>query len=272
MSHDVDPSPDPAPPESADHLEQRISALRTEVRRAVGRGDRAAARVLRAELRRLEQAWDTAVMAPAAPEPEPTRLIPVRDQVHHALTLLGVPAAPKLIQSVHEAFYSGPLNAGQLTSLRRDEERSFRSGPHTRPFYLCAALTSDLLAPARGLLAVSTWPAPTRMVGPLSPRVDFLTAAVRVTEHLERLDAEPGPAARRLLWRFAAGIPRATGVQGTVDLSAVRAAAHAELDVHREADAAHRAEAAERAGRQLDPVAQLFGARLQNTRAMGVGS
>ncbi|GAB2867454.1 hypothetical protein GCM10022221_80340 [Actinocorallia aurea] len=272
MSHDA-PSPDPSAGDSADHIEQRIAALRTDVRRAVGRGDRAAARVLRAELRRLEQAWDTAVMAPSVAAPaETARLIPVRDQVHHALTLLGVPAAPKLIQSVHEAFYAGPLNAGQLTSLRRDEERSFRSGPHTRPFYLCAALTSDLLAPARGLLAVSTWPAATRMVGPLSPRVDFLTAAVRVTEHLERLDAEPGPAARRLLWRFSAGIPRAAGVQGTVDLSAVRAAAHAELDVHRDADAAHRAEAAERAARQLEPVAQLFGARLQNTRALGIGS
>ncbi|MCD0448793.1 hypothetical protein LO762_06225 [Actinocorallia sp. API 0066] len=264
------PPAEAAEPESADLLEQRIAALRAEVRRAVGRGDRAGARVLRAELRRLEHAWDTAVMAPAAPAPQ--RMIPVRDQVHHALTLLGVPAAPKLILGVHEAFFSGALGSGQLTSLRRDEERSFRSGPHTRPFYLCAALTSDLLAPARGLLAVSTWPAATRMVGPLSPRVDFLTAAVRVTEQLERLDAEPGPAARRLLWRFAAGIPRATGAQGTVDLSAVRAAAHAELDVHRDADAEHRAEAAERAARQLDPVAQLFGARLQNTRALGLGS
>ncbi|WP_460363827.1 hypothetical protein, partial [Actinocorallia lasiicapitis] len=202
-------------PDSPDLLEQRIAELRSQVRRAVADGDRSVARQLRAELRRTEQAWDAAVMEPA--EPAAPRVIPVRDQVHHALNLLGVPAAPKLILAVHEAFFSGPLAAAQLTSLRRDEERSYRSAPGSRPFYLCAALTADLLAPARGLLAVSTWGLPVRMVGPLSPRVDFLTAAVRVTEQLERLDAEPNAAAKRLLWRFAAGIPRATGAQGTVE-------------------------------------------------------
>lgn len=257
-------------PDSPDLLEEQIAELRSEVRRAVSSGDRSRARELRAELRRIEQAWDTAVMAPSAPE-QP-RVIPVRDQVHHALNLLGVPSAPKLILGVHEAFFSGPLASSQLTSLRRDEERSFRAAPQTRPFYLCAALTADLLAPARGLLAVSTWPLPTRMIGPLSPRVDFLTAALRVTEHLERLDAEPGPGARRLLWRFAAGIPRATGPQGSVEISGVRAAAHAELDVHKAADAGYRDQAAERAARQLDPATQLFGARFQGARALGTSS
>ncbi|GAA2726866.1 hypothetical protein [Actinocorallia aurantiaca] len=252
--------------DSPDQLERRISELRTRVRRAVAEGDRSLARELRAELRRTERLWDSAVMVPAASEP--ARVIPVREQVHHALNLLGVPAAPKLILGVHEAFFSGELASGQLTSLRRDEERSFRSGPHARPYYLCAALTADLLAPARGLLALSTWPAARRMVGPLSPRVDFLTSALRVTEHLERLDAEPGPAARRLLWRFAAGIPRATGPRGAVEPSGVRAAAHAELDVHLAADTACRQEAAERAAR-LDPVTRLFGARLQGARALG---
>ncbi|GAA3211460.1 hypothetical protein [Actinocorallia longicatena] len=254
-------------PDSPDLLEQRISDLRSDVRRAVADGDRMRARELRAELRRTEQAWDAAVMAPAVPEQ--ARVIPVRDQVHHALTLLGVPAAPKLILSVHEAFFTGELASSQLTSLRRDEERSFRSAPNTRPFYLCAALTADLLAPARGLLTVSTWALSTRVVGPLSPRVDFLTAALRVTEQLERLDAEPNAAAKRLLWRFAAGIPRATGPHGAVEVSGVRAAAHAELDVHLTDDTAFREQAADRAARQLDLPTQLFGARLSSARATG---
>ncbi|MEO5876228.1 MAG: hypothetical protein ABIQ26_14615 [Streptosporangiaceae bacterium] len=256
--------------DSPDLLEQRIATLRTEVRLAVAGGDRGRARELRAELRRIEQAWDTAVMAPATPEAP--RVIPVRDQVHHALNLLGVPSAPKLILGVHEAFFSGELAASQLTSLRRDEERSFRTAPYARPFYLCAGLTADLLAPARGLLAVSTWPLPTRMIGPLSPRTDFLTAAISVAEHLERLDTEPGPAARRLLWRFAAGIPRATGPHGSVEASAVRAAAHAELDVHLAADTVFRREAAQRADQQLDTPTQLFGARLQGARVSGTST
>ena len=96
-------------------------------------------------------------------------LLPLREQVHQALTLLGAPAAPKLIIAVHEAFHVGELAPARLTSLRRDEERSFRSAPHSRPYYLCSALTADLLAPARGLLAVSTWPMATRVIGPLSP-------------------------------------------------------------------------------------------------------
>jgi hypothetical protein len=261
--------------DSPDLLEQRIADLRLEVRKAVAGGDRGKARELRAELRRIEQAWDAAVMAPAVSEPP--RVVPVRDQVHHALNLLGVPSAPKLILGVHEAFFSsgsgaGELAASQLTSLRRDEERSFRSAPYSRPFYLCAGLTADLLAPARGLLAVSTWPLATRMIGPLSPRTDFLSAAISVAEHLERLDAEPNPAARRLLWRFAAGIPRATGPHGSVEASAVRAAAHAELDVHLAADTAFRREAAQRADQQLDTPTQLFGARLQGARVSGTNT
>jgi hypothetical protein len=84
--------------------------------------------------------------------------------VHQALTLLGVPAAYRLITAVHDAFFGSVLPGARLTSLRRDEERSFRTMPHARPYYLCAALISDLLAPARGLLAVSTWPMERRQV------------------------------------------------------------------------------------------------------------
>ncbi|XHM65369.1 hypothetical protein ACE6JH_00050 [Streptomyces nigra] len=50
--------------------------------------------------------------------------------------LLGTPAAPKLIVGVHEAFFPGELSASKLSSLRRDEERSYRSSPGARPYYL----------------------------------------------------------------------------------------------------------------------------------------
>ena len=274
-----------------DELETRITELRAAVRRAMAGGDRREARELRAELRRTEQAWDDAVLgeggAPAGrregadgsgserkgPEGrEPgggqRGLLPVREQVHQALTLLGAPAAPKLIGSVYAAFFPGEIPGSRLTSLRRDEERSFRTAPYARPYYLCAALTADLLAPARGLLTVSTWPLERRIVGPLSPRTDFLTSACRLAERAGRGD--PGPGVQRLLWRFASNIPGAVaGTVGTVDPAVLAEAARAELDVHRDTDRRGRESAAGRARTRLDDAELLFGSRLRALRASG---
>nr|WP_205862902.1 hypothetical protein [Planosporangium thailandense] len=235
--------------------------MRVAVRQAVLAGDRAQATALRAELRRAEREWDDALDEFADQTPVPP-LLPIRDQVHNALTLLGVPAAPKLLIAVHEAFFAGEIVGARLTSLRRDEERSFRAAPRQRPYYLCSALTADLLAPARGLLAVSTWPLDRRIVGPLSARVDFLTAAIRIAEQAER-----HPGAERLLRRFAVNIPGATDSSfADVKPEVVVRAARAELAVHEGADRSHREAAAERARTQLDDAAQLFGSReLQRT-------
>ncbi|HYS33081.1 MAG TPA: hypothetical protein VEM58_12565, partial [Streptosporangiaceae bacterium] len=156
--------------EAIEALERRLENLRAEVRRAVAGGDRDRARGLRAELRHAERLWDdslarleaesdtmveraaqAAPTAPTAGRAAPARtgaLLPAREQVHQTLTLLGAPAAPRLIVAVHDAFYAGRLAGARLTSLRRDEERSFRSAPYARPYYLCAALAADLLAPA----------------------------------------------------------------------------------------------------------------------------
>ncbi|GAA0728080.1 hypothetical protein GCM10010199_41070 [Dactylosporangium roseum] len=257
---------------SIEALERRIDRLRGELRRAATVGDRTHARALRAELRRAEHAWDDALADledRAVPERAgalgrmPPPMLSIREQVHHALTLLGVPAAPKLIIAVHDAFFPGELVAARLTSLRRDEERSFKIAPFARPYYLCPALAADLLSPARGLLALSTWPLETRVVGPLSARVDFLTGAIRVAQRVAQLP-EDAHDARRLLWRFAASIPGAAG--GVVDPAIVAELARAELDVHLEADAADRAAAASRAQERLDGAEALFGARLQKMR------
>ncbi|MER7005724.1 hypothetical protein ABT297_22135 [Dactylosporangium sp. NPDC000555] len=262
-------------------LERRIDRLRGDLRRAATTGDRAQARALRAELRRVEHAWDAALAeleerAPAVPRQHPAPpMLSIREQVHHALTLLTVPAAPKLIIAVHDAFFPGELVAARLTSLRRDEERSFKVAPYARPYYLCPALSADLLSPARGLLAISTWPLETRVVGPLSARVDFLVGAIKVAERVAQLpddahDAGQVSGPRRLLWRFAAGIPGAApaggGGLGPVDPETVAGRAQAELDVHTEADAADRAAAAARAHERLDGAEALFGARLQRLR------
>ncbi|MDG4791596.1 hypothetical protein O7626_37845 [Micromonospora sp. WMMD1102] len=261
---------------SMEALERRIDALRAEIRRSVVARDAARTRGLRAELRAAEQEWETAITELAEEtgdtgtgRPAANSLLPVRDQVHHALTLLSVPAAPKLVAEVHAAFFgtaaAGALAAGRLTHLRRDEKRSFSSAPYARPYYLCAALTAEHLAPARGLVAVSTWPLERRIVGPLSPRVDFLTAAVRVAERAGTVPAG-NPSLARLVWRFASNIPGAldtTGRPDTLDPGTVIRAAEAERVVHADADQAHRAAAAERARRQLDQLDQLFGNTLR---------
>jgi hypothetical protein len=255
--------------ETIEALERRIDELRVAVREAVLAGDPALASARRAELRRAEQAWEDALAASGpqalAPLPEPAgSLLPLREQVYEALSLLQVPAAPKLIATVHEAFFGSTFPTTKVTSLKRDEERSFRTSPFARPYYICAALSADYLSPSRGLLAVSTWQMERRVIGSLSPRVDFLTAAIRVADAIERIPTPP-LTARRLLQRFAASIPGASGeIRDQVNPGVVRQAADAELSVHSEADSRMRKEAADRARRQLADAEQLFGARLQS--------
>jgi hypothetical protein len=281
-------------------LEERITALRAEVRRAVAGGDREQAKGLRSELRETERRWDESLarlesaagsggrrstesqQADRGAKPTAGResersasrtaeLLTAREQVHQALTLLGGPAAPRLVVAVHAAFYGGTLASARLTSMRRDEERSFRSAPYLRPYYVCAALTADLLAPARGLLAISGWPMDRRIVGPLSPRVDYLTAAIRVAELFSHLP-DPGPEARRLLWRFAANIPHAAASVRTMNPDEIATAAKAELAIHQTADSELRSATALRARAQLGDAEQLFGAGLRMSRRAEAGA
>ncbi|MFE3450116.1 hypothetical protein ACFXJ8_14390 [Nonomuraea sp. NPDC059194] len=251
-----------AVPDDLDTLERRIDALRTRVRAAVRDRDLSLARQLRGELRRAERAWDLQVSSPPEPAAGQHTMArtgpPVRERVRDVLGLLQVPAAGRLVVSVYEAFFAEPLKSSQLSTLRRDEERTFRRSPYGRPYYVCAALT-DRLTPARGLLALSTWPQERRVVGPRSPRVDFLLSTMRVAERLGELD-EPSAQAWRLLARMARNVPGAGGGFGEPEPGVVVAAARAELAVHVEADTRERAELAERAGRQLDEAAKLFGA------------
>ena len=268
--------------EAVEDLEKRITRIRAAVREAVLAGDRERANTLRRDLWQAEQDWEDALAAAenvradadaesaegagagrAAPRAgiSPS-LLPLREQVHEALSLLTVPAAPRLIATVHEAFFAGTFPTTRLTSMKRDEERSFRTAPFARPYYICAALTADLLAPARGLMAISTWPMERRVIGSLSPRVDFLTGAIRVAEAIERLPA-PVLTARRLLWRFAVSIPGAADSAASVHPHEIMQAALAELAVHQAADQATRHAAARRARDQLDDAQQLSGTRIQ---------
>ncbi|WP_327092884.1 hypothetical protein OIE66_20245 [Nonomuraea sp. NBC_01738] len=184
----------------------------------------------------------------------------MRERVHQALDVLGAPAQPRLLVAVSQAFFQGGLRSTQLTSLRRDEERSFRSSPYGRPYYLCAALT-DRLSPARGLLTLSSWPLERRVVGPISPRADFLTCAIAVATRVSRT-AAPSPESLRLLARMGRNIPGGELVElgRSVDPGRVAELAHEELAVHAERDERERAALAARARERLDEAARLFGA------------
>ncbi|MFC9399197.1 hypothetical protein ACFTWS_39700 [Streptomyces sp. NPDC057027] len=283
---------------SLEELEERLSRLRALLREARRARDAAAASRIHAELREAETAWERAMdaeeaaeaasteaPAEAAPLAQPTapattraatpfraqvpgkpataRAVPIREQVHQALTLLGAPASPKLISSVYEAFFTEPLIATKLASLRRDEERSFTAQGYARPYYICAALTHDRLTPARGLLAVSVWPLERRIVAPLSPRADFLVHAIGTAEQILRLDLAgypPSGAARQLLRRFALNIPGAYEDEEAPDPERVISAARAEAAVHQQADDLQRRTAADRARLQLTDAQKLFGA------------
>ena len=273
---------------SLEELEQRLSHLRTELRGAVRARDKAETSRIRRALREAETAWENALETEAGPDGEallaeptapqaPTTTvesrrggrsthgsIPIREQVHQVLTLLGAPASPKLISSTYEAFSTESLIATKLASLRRDEERSFTAQGYARPYYICAALTHDRLVAARGLLALSTWPVERRIIGPLSPRTDFLTHAVGTAEQIQRLTTAghpPSDASLRLLRRFALTIPGAyDAAVPEPDPSRVIAAAHAEAAVHQQEDDQQRQAAAQRARAQLADSQQLFGA------------
>ncbi|MCR6489792.1 hypothetical protein M8542_43970 [Amycolatopsis sp. OK19-0408] len=270
-----------------DSLEDTIAQLRRAIRDAAAEGDSERVGELRARLRRTERAWSALVDTgdPAAdpvateqtdvpPGPPLSRgaMLPAREHAHRALMLLRTPAAPKLIVGVHEAFFPGDLSTAKLSSLRRDEERSYRAAPGARPYYLCPALTHDLLSPARALVTISTWPLEQRIIGPLSPRTSFLTGAIHVAEAIRTITDSPGaapsPTALRLLWRFAVNIPGATSTKpatgSTPVPNQVIDAAHAELDVHAEADHATRTASARRARKQLTEEQQLFGAPLRD--------
>ncbi|MFL6052788.1 MAG: hypothetical protein ACJ72W_07725 [Actinoallomurus sp.] len=280
--------------ETPEEIEVEMARTRRALRTAALERDDAQTKRLRAELRRLNNLWEDKVREEAeaggegrvpspseslalAPVPEPesvAALLPAREQVHQVLSLLTVPAAPKLITAVHAAFFSGDLPAARLASLRRDEERSYRAAPNARPYYLCPALTADLLAPARALLTVSTWPLERRIIGAYSPRVDFLTAAIKiaatVVSHRELGEGwAPDAMARaeRLLRSFAVSIPGALppaagGPAPAMDPEHVAKAAQTELAVHAETDQHERGEAATRARRQLTDIDRLFGTRL----------
>ena len=186
----------------------------------------------------------------------------VRDQAHRVLTLLGVPAGPRLVVDVHSGFFDGDLTVPVLAGALRDEEQRWPSAAHGSTYHLCYALHADGLAAARGLLALSTWPLERRIVTPAGARADELTAIVRIAEFAA---VRPGAtaASARLLRRLAGSVPGGTEAYDVLHPGALADAARAALADPRmtvDGDPALKEEAAARA-EQLDERQRLFGVR-----------
>jgi hypothetical protein len=201
-----------------------------------------------------------------------------REQAHHALLLLGVPAPARLLVDVHAALFDGDLSVPGLAALLRDAERVVTSpgpdalgtaasdavlegGGGTVPgaYLICPGLNPDLAA-ARGVITLSTWPVVDRLCTPAAASANALATVVRVAEFVAE---RPGRCAAHLMRRLAAtvpGGPEAFDVFDPVALAeaARQALADPALVAAVEAEAPLRAAAAERATR-LDLPQQLFG-------------
>lgn len=252
---------------SLDVLEAEMADLRARIRNAFAAEELSETITLRAELVRAERAWHTLVQIDDDFPVLPTASVgggaatAARDRIHQVLTLLTVPASPRLIDQVCRGLWGVEL--GAVTSLRRDEERSWRSAPGTRAFYVCPTLHHGSLKPVRALLTLSTWDLEQRIFGPASGLLHHLVVAARVADVIANLDATTTSQAELLTW-LATDIPGALprGNGSLPDPHQVRAAAELVLrnyETQTAADALIRREAALRA-MKLNDAERLFGA------------
>lgn len=243
-------------------LLEQIAETQAEAQRALDAGDVEAWLDATHRLRRLERdrdrAWERAATKAGTRMSLPAST--AREQARRALTDLGVPASLNQISAWHFARYGEEVPYKALSSLRHDERASYRRTPGGRPWYIVPALAFETLAPVRGLLAVSDWPAPDRILGPLTHRAAHLRITIAVSDAAIAHAADVPVALDRLLWRFAttvAGVRRAD-----FDAARIRDAAVAELAQIDDVDRAEREEAASRLARLTDEQS-LFGAQLK---------
>lgn len=202
--------------------------------------------------------------------------VPLRDQVIRALRLTGRPSSARLVSDVTKSRWAERVDTAKLSSLRRDEARSWRKtqelpGRQARDVYVVPALTYDRFTPVRGTVALSTWPTRLRLIAPLSPRVDMLHSTIALAEAAATVAGTNYEAPMmRLVARLGATIP---GVKPfSVDPQAVVEAAGAELKELEETDELERSSAAVRAHAQLGAEVLLFGAQVRTVTSIAAGA
>ena len=243
----------------ADDLAQVLenaARLAEQAADALRRGDSETAYRLQRE---AENAWWRArrLGQRQAQRPAWVRAPSSREQTVTALTEMSVPSSPKQIAAYAEARTSAPFDVRALASIRRDEYRSWISGSK-RDTYLAPGLEGPWFVAGRGRLVLSHWPLWLRIIGPFSPRADHLRLCLQLVGQIESVGrkAETGIRMRDLLAQYASSVPGAledAWASGRdMNLSRVRAAAVAELELIQAEDENSRKREAERALRQLN--------------------
>lgn len=281
-------------------LQRQIDVINAQLGQALGRGDLDGARTFHAQLTDLElrrsellhrATAEVGLDAPThhfqASEPHDPPIRPrhaenhdvqtgsgrdgrpLREVVLHYLHLTGRPTSVQLLADLARAVDRYSLPSARVASLRRDEERSFRSSA-SRSAYVVPALTWDRFTPVRGVLASSAWPLEMRLIAPASPRVDLLQTVLALAHDIvaragarQAEIASTGQGMELLMRKLVRSIPNALESSHLpLDYGRISQAAAAELAIHEAGDIQDRGAAAERARRQLrDPAALLFGDR-----------
>lgn len=173
---------------------------------------------------------------------------PFREQVLDILDELGVPNSPRVVSEYALTCLGIDLPVVRFASLRRDEERSFRKDPLSKPAWVVPALNMTGFAPIPRLVGTSVWPIGRRLIGPRTLRVNHLITLLALLRRASNItdgeDAVRG--IKALILRFARSVPGTWAVTGEPDLDRIRIAAEAELQAIGPEDEAERKQAAEK--------------------------
>jgi hypothetical protein len=253
-------------------MDRRIKALNAVARLAQNAAKAAAAGDIETSLRLQremdEQMEDARRLArQAMPRPQIKRGPSARDRAVQVLTELDVPSSPKEIAAYAEARAGEPFIVTTLATIRRDEQRSWKS-ESKRDIYIVPALEGQWFVAGRGRFALSVWPLWKRIVGDLSLRADHLRLCLRLADLIESMpeDKDANQRLRRLLARYVRAVPGALEQAWTtgdeMSLDRVREAVHKEFGLVDEEDTRRRHADAERAMRLLDEDQQMWGGQM----------
>lgn len=249
--------------------------LADQAAEALRQGDAAAAQRLQHD---AENAWWRArrLGQRQVQRPAKVRSTSARDRTVAVLTELGVPSSPKQIAAYAEARTGKPFDVRALASIRRDENRSWSSGSR-RDTYIVPALEGPWFMAGRGRLTLSHWPLRQRIVGPLSPRADHLRSCLQIVDRVDSTPtgSESSARMRNLVAEYARSVPGAladawmTGEE--LEVSRIRVAVAAELDLIQGEDDSWREREADRASRQLTTEQLIWGGAMPRVVARKSG-
>ena len=183
----------------------------------------------------------------------------VRALVLDILHELAWPAYSREIASFGKAWADKNLKSERFGTLSKDEFEAFTQG-RTRPVWLCHALTYDRHQAIKRLWARSDWPLETRIIGPMTGRVQHLKITIRLCEIASRAEGfSADPEMMRIIAAdHARDLPGINFKRGRFDFDLWKDAASRQLAELEPADEEVRRESAEQL-KKYPAVFQLFG-------------